>query len=254
MTTITELPVAAQALVDFYEQAVAAVHAKSEALGDASAKGASFISDLQGRHPEAVAAAEQVAAQINAMEDAEAQAVLAYLVTRNRDIANIATTYIKEHAPKVEESNVADEEKVRLWNERSIEQKKAASLLETIKLMCGVEDAAELGNLVSPLPAAKRGAGPGVKRGKMGRRLPAGIHWTVAGEEIGEADTKKVASVIGVKVAELRIHLENEFPESLPQVFETNLNDKVVRGIVGEPTSPVVDDDDDDDLNFDDED
>ena len=251
--TITELPVHVEAIADAYKQAVSEVEAHDLALGDTAAKGNAFIGELKERNVEAAQTAERMIAQIKNMTDTEAQAVVAFIVSRDREISRIATDYIKANEPTSEAAEHSNEEIARLWTERSIAQKKAAALFEAIKLSLNVEDDEELAAVVPALPKGKRGAAPGTKRGKMGRKLPAGIHWTVAGEEVGEKDTKTVASLVGVKVAELRTHLEAEFPDSLPQVFETTINEKVVRGVIGEPTTPAVEDDTDD-LDFDDED
>lgn len=251
MTTV-ELPIHATALVGPYDEAVARIHELDLEMGDTAAKGNAFFNDVKERNPDAVAEAETFIQQVKDMADAEFQAVVAYIVSRDRELSRLATDFIKANEPEVATPTQSNEVLAHLWEERSKAQKLAASLFEAIRLTVGVE-ADVLNTMITPLPAGKRGAAPGTKRGKMGRKLPAGIHWTVAGEEVGEKDTKTVASLVGVKVAELRTHLEAEFPDSLPQVFETTINEKVVRGVIGEPTTPAVEDDTDD-LDFDDED
>lgn len=245
--TITELPVHVEAIADAYKQAVSEVEAHDLALGDTAAKGNAFIGELRERNVEAAQTAERMIQQIKDMTDAEAQAVVAFIVSRDREISRIATDYIKANEPTSEAVEHSNEEIARLWNERSIAQKKAAALFEAIKLSLGVEDDEALAAVIPALPKGKRGAAPGTKRGKMGRKLPAGIHWTVDGEDVGEKNPKDVASLLKVKVSDVRTALEEAYPDTLPNVFEATINGKVVRGVVGEPTTPAADDDNDDD-------
>lgn len=246
--TITEMPVHVEAIAAAYREAVNDVEAKDLALGDTAAKGNVFFTELRERNVEAASTAERMLQQIKDMTDAEAQAVVAYIVSRDREISRIATDYVKAHETAAAETAVqSNEEIVRLWNERSTAQKKAAALFEAIKLSLGVENDEDLAGVLPALPKGKRGAAPGTKRGRMGRKLPAGIHWTVDNEDVGEKNTKDVATLLKVKVADLRTALEEAYPETLPNVFETTINGKVVRGVVGEPTTPAADDDTDDD-------
>lgn len=246
---ITELPVAVEAIAEMFRQAVNEVEGYDHQLGDTTAKASAFIADLKEQHPEAVKQAEEILAQVKSMEDAPAQAVIAYLITRDRDVSGIATAYIKanEPAPDPEAEKLSNDKLAEIWAARSMAQKKAAAYFGAIKVTLGVDNDEDLASVLPAVPKGLRGAAPGTKRGKMGRKLPAGIHWTVGGEEIGEKDTKTVASVVGVSVSELRNALEKAFPETLPNVFEAEVNGKQVRGVIGEPTTPVADEDDEDD-------
>lgn len=254
--TVTELPVHVKDIANAYRQAEAEVRELDIQLGDTAAKGNAFISEVKTRNEDAVKHANSIIESIKNMTDAEAQAVVAFIVSRDREISRIATDYIKANEPTQEATTQSNEELAVLWNKRSVAQKKAAALFDAIKLTVGIEDNDELVATypeLPALPAGKRGAAPGTKRGRMGRKLPAGIHWTVDGEDVGERSAKDVASMLKVKVAELRVALEEAYPDALPNVFETTINEKVVRGVIGEATTPASDDDNDDldELDFD---
>lgn len=234
------------ALIDMYETHVDAVHAVDAELGDTVAKGANFFNELKASNVEAATKGQSILDEINAMTDAEAQAVVAFIVSRDRGISAIATAYAVANQPTAEANKLSNDAIAQLWNKRSVEQRSASALRTALDLSPLPE---EFKAQISELPAGKRGAAPGTKRGKMGRKIPAGVDWTVDGEEVGEKSAKDLASLLGVSVADVRNHLETTFVDALPKVFETTINGKVVKGVQGEPSTPAADDDDDTDTD-----
>ena len=246
------------ALIQMFEQHVNTIRSIDEQLGDTAAKGASYFNELKEQNPEATARGNEILKQINEMDDKTAQAVVAFIVSRDRGIAQLATEYAKANQPSEEAVKLSNDRIAELWNKRSVEQRSASALHTAIGLS-PLPD--EVKAQLPELPAGKKGAAPGTKRGKMGRKIPPGYHWEVAGEEVGEKNTKDLADLLGVKVADVRNHLQSEYQDGLPNVFETEINGKSLKGVLTtEPTTPAADDDDDDDtddlgeLDFDDDD
>ena len=227
-------------IVQFYSDAAEKVAAIDEKLGDSNAARTNFFETLKTSYPVGVELATAIIAQITAIEDENIRAVVSFMVSRERSFNTFAFEYATKTNPVVEAARLSDDERIVLYTDRSEQQKLAASLYATLKVLYTDDILANL----PACPAGKKGGAPG-KRGLMGRKLPNGISWTIKGESLGIMTTAKAAVAAGVKTSELRLALEKAYPESLPNPFTIVLSNG--NNVNGSRSSTVVDDEDEDD-------
>ena len=249
--TITEGPNAP--LVQYYLKAVAEVQRAEEALGDSNAARSGFFDALMTRNPAAVATAERAIAQVNAMGDNEARAVVSFLLSREKSFASFASSFAKEANPQVEETRLSEDERNGLYLTRSDNQKMASAFWTTLSIVLNKDELATL----PECPKGRRGGAPG-KRGKMGRKIPTGYVWSVNGEELGKLSTAAIAKTCSMKISELRLKLENAFPDSLPDEFTlsfTTMEGKEVRlSATRDDSDPIEEEEETDEEEDDDDD
>lgn len=215
-----------------------------EELGDVAAKGAAFMREVAENHPDAVAKANAVIEQIQALDDVS-RAVVVHTITTNRELRKHLKNYVETNQPKVEEVSLSNERIAQIWTDRSSAQQQALFIYKSFQ--SGFLTKEELDLLPTP-PEGKRGAAPGVKRGAMGRKLPSTVSWIIDNEEVGVKSGAEAAKLIGCKAADLRIAIENAYPDATPANFTVTVNDKEVHGtvVVDDPTHPDTSSDEDD--------
>jgi len=220
-------------LVQYYVDDYNLVIDLDEQLGDAAATGSAFMKEVAVSNPDAVAKANAIKEQLKSFSLVE-RAVIIHELTTDRELRKVLTDFVSANKPKEETPTLPDTEVARIWTERSDAQKRAINLHRM--LSSGTLTADELALLPDP-PEGKRGAAPGVKRGTMGRKLPAKVSWIIANEEHGVKSGADAAKLIGVKAADLRIAIEKAYPDATPDEFKVELNGKEVFGTVVDSTT-----------------
>lgn len=233
-------------LADMYLNAVAEIAKIDDQIGVA-ASGSSFMEEFKAQHPEAVEKANEIIESINSLDDQNVKIVVAYMVIRHREFSKLVNTFINENQPKDVIPKVDADTIARLYEERKDHLTVAKNMLSTIEVFHANNTAfSEL----PECPKGLKGGAPG-KRGEMGRKLPSGLQWTIAGEVIpADKKTIDIAKLVGFKSAgELRKAVQSLFPDDTPTSFDANINgrDVSVRPVAVTNGTPVVDDDDDDD-------
>lgn len=197
-------------------------------IDEATATGNAFMRELAENNADAVAQANAIKEQINALAPAARAVVIESLVS-DSSLRKFLREYLAANAPKAETTNVNVELVAKLWNDRADAQKRCVSLYSAFKQ--GTLTESELALIPEP-PEGKRGAAPGVKRGQMGRKLPKNVSWIIDNEECGILKGTDAAKRIGVKVADLRQAIEAKYADATPDNFEVRLNEKQVVGNV----------------------
>jgi hypothetical protein len=236
-------------IVRFYLKDYNKVEELDEKLGDTAARGNAFMKSVAEQHNDAVAVANAIIEQLNALDDVQ-RAVAVHTIVNDRDSRKHLKEFVEKNQPAETEQTATDAEIAQIWNDRSAACKRAGNLHNMLSMGTITEE--QLALLPAP-PQGKRGAAPG-KRGAMGRKLPKTVSWTIGDEEVGVKSGPDAAKIIGVKTSDLRLAIENAYPDSTPVEFKVTINGKQVFGSIvnGDDSAPedTLDESEDSDEDF----
>lgn len=243
MTIDTSVFGPSAALADLYLAKVNEVNELDARMGN---REGSFFGTLKDNNSAAVEEAESIIKQIEEISDATYRTVVAYVISRDRRLSNLVNKFAEEHAPKVEAPKFSAEDLAAMHSARQEAQGVAEHMFKSLEALHKDSDA--LAQLPE-LPKKLRGGAPG-KRAPVGRRLPKNITWVINDEEHTGKTTLDAAKLIGLKSAgELRLALQNSYPEALPNPFSVTINNKTVAGRWVEDANTADEDDDDTDAD-----